>query len=167
MRPGHGHPEGYFQRMPRIWRIGAKQGFCPTRDLNPGDPFCYQIDRAFLPKPQFSWCRIACGVPIRKPFCRRLRPEQRFCVFYLTGPKERAKNGLTQTGAGKHNFHQLQVAFTAPAGRFVLRRRVVFLPGPRRVRSRFEVAYLTGFAREKQEFFSSRPAGSQQERERN
>jgi len=140
---------------------GGKSGaFAPPADLNPGDPFCYQIDRAFLPKQQFLWCRIACGVPIRKPFCRRLRPEQRFCAFYLTGPKERAKNGLTQTGAGKHNFHLSQVAFTAPAGTFVSCRPVFFFALPPRVRGRFEVAYLTGFAPEKQGFFSSQPTVS-------
>src|SRR5215471_12017255 len=139
---------------------GGKSGaFAPPADLNPGDPFCYQIDRAFLPKQQFLWCRIACGVPIRKPFCRRLRPEQRFCAFYLTGPKERAKNGLTQTGAGKHNFHLSQVAFTAPAGR-CLSRPVLSLPFRRGSEVRFEVAYLTGFAPEKQEFFSSQPTVS-------
>src|SRR5262249_15128428 len=75
-----------------------------------------------------------------------------------------AKNGLTQTGAGKHNFHLPQVAFTAPAGTLVLRRPVLFLTLPQRVRGRFEVAYLTGFAPEKQGFFLSSPTASLQER---
>jgi len=75
------------------------------------------------------------------------------CPLFEQACENGAKNGLTQTGAGKHNFHLPKVALKAPSGKFVFPRRICVFAHVLGNADQFEVAYLTGFAPEKQEFF--------------
>jgi hypothetical protein len=79
------------------------------------------------------------------------------CPLFEQACENGAKNGLTQTGAGKHNFYLPKVASKAPSGKFVFPRRIFVFARALRDAGQFEVAYLTGFAREKQVFSRSRP----------